>query len=367
MGIIVPRKGKKRTTYKAVIRISGKPTVAKTFRSWQDAKEFIAATESKLYKDQAVEPRGSYTVHDVIERYGKVVQLPTRKAPETIRTQQHYLRYWDRSFGSVLLDGLTSSMISAHVDLLRGKFHPATVKNYLVMLSTLLNWSIRWNWLQINPMRNVTKPKIIAKHDRFLDQEEIDRLLTVARRDHSIHAYPFVMMLLSTGMRVGDIQRLKWSNVSLIRGEVKFRQQKTNIIHAIPLNKKCIQALFEYQEALGMDTLEESMSGKDDYVFSNGKGGMLYTKKMWNRIRSKALLDDVRRHDIRHTVASQLSQDNVPIQEIAAILGHKSIASTMRYAHINQQKMKGTMDRLSERMFRRQPTNPKYGVEEEVE
>jgi hypothetical protein len=87
MGIIVPRKGKKRTTYKAVIRIAGHPTVAKTFRSYQDAKVFMTETESQLYKGQVVEFHKSHTFKDMVERYDREVLQSESRAAETIRTR----------------------------------------------------------------------------------------------------------------------------------------------------------------------------------------------------------------------------------------------------------------------------------------
>jgi len=71
-------------------------------------------------------------------------------------------------------------------------------------------------------------------------------------------------------------------------------------------------------------------------IFQNSDGGFPFNyHRPWAEIREKAELEDFTFHDLRHTAASYLVQEGVPIAEISQLLGHKSIQTTLRYAHLD--------------------------------
>ena len=67
---------------------------------------------------------------------------------------------------------------------------------------------------------------------------------------------------------------------------------------------------------------------------------------LWYRARREAGIEDVRLHDLRHTVASQAAMNGVPLPVVARLLGHSNVRMTMRYAHVGDREIKAAAERV---------------------
>ena len=70
------------------------------------------------------------------------------------------------------------------------------------------------------------------------------------------------------------------------------------------------------------------------------------TLHLWHRARKEAGLDDVRLHDLRHTVASQAVARGVPLSTVARMLGHADPVMTLRYAHVGDRDLQAAAERI---------------------
>ena len=70
------------------------------------------------------------------------------------------------------------------------------------------------------------------------------------------------------------------------------------------------------------------------------------TLQLWRRARKEAGLDDVRLHDLRHTVASQAVARGVPLSTVARMLGHADPVMTLRYAHVGDRDLQAAVERI---------------------
>jgi integrase len=88
---------------------------------------------------------------------------------------------------------------------------------------------------------------------------------------------------------------------------------------------------------------------EDGWVFpaASGEGYFVGTPRIWNVVRKRAGLPDVRLHDARHGHASLAAADGQPLQVIGAILGHKDVKTTSRYAHLADSPLRQAADRVS--------------------
>ena len=129
---------------------------------------------------------------------------------------------------------------------------------------------------------------------------------------------------------------LTWNEVLLDEGILRLLDSKTG-------GKEVILST----EAI--EILKTLPSGQSEYVFP-GKGGMKPIQglqKIWERIRKKASLGDVRLHDLRHTFASIAVSNGVPLYEVGKLLGHASIQSTQRYAHLERASLRESLNKFS--------------------
>ena len=149
-----------------------------------------------------------------------------------------------------------------------------------------------------------------------------------------------IRLLIFTGCRLSEIQKLKWSYVDLKSKMIFLLSSKTG--------KKTIY--------LGQAAIEElqrtpRIAGNPHVIVGNIDGQYLSDmQKPWRRIRKAADLGDVRIHDLRHTFASHGAAMGQGLPIIGKLLGHSQHQSTARYAHLAADPAIEVADKISERL-----------------
>lgn len=225
-------------------------------------------------------------------------------------------REWVRRLGSDLpVYSITDTKIDTIISDLRAEGNARqTINNKLTRLSKLLKRCQRKRLIQSVPfieLQNGYSGRI-----RFLTTEEEERLFSYLPENE----YYFARFLLFTGCRVGEALALEWRDVA--DTGVTFWVTKGNKARTIPLNTPVREALAYYQ-------------GGNSTVFSR----IVYSTflKRWNKaVERMGLSHDpqVVPHVLRHTCCSRLVQRGVDIRRVKEWMGHASINTTMRYAHL---------------------------------
>jgi integrase len=201
-----------------------------------------------------------------------------------------------------------------------------------------------WGWLESNPVRKVVKPKEPRGRIRFLSQEELDRLLTACKGSDNKYLYPIVVIALSAGPRRGNIEKLKWRDVDLIRGLLFLEDTKNDEPQSIPLVGKAKDLLAE---------LYDKRDPEIALVFPwiGDPTRPVPIEKAWQKVMAEAKIDDFRFHDLRHTAASYLAMSGASLLEIAHILGHKSLEMVKRYAHLTDNHTSAIVAKMNEKLL----------------
>ncbi len=167
------------------------------------------------------------------------------------------------------------------------------------------------------------------KSERFLSEKELSDLGRVLRSleegGENAQAIAIIKLLIFTGARKGEIERLLWNEVDMERGLLQLGDSKTGQ-KVIVLNPPALRVLSEIERV-----------GESPFVFpaSKGDGHFEGVPKVWRRVRERAGLSDVRMHDLRHSFASVAVAGGASLPVIGALLGHKHSATTQRYAHLS--------------------------------
>ena len=202
-----------------------------------------------------------------------------------------------------------------------------------------------------NPCRHVPRYRETAR-ERYLSSDELVRLgevLAAAERTGTepSSAVACIRLLLFTGARRGEIERLRWEHVDLERRILLLPDSKTGK-KTIQLNAPAIEALSKVPRDDSGWVIPGAQHGKPI-------GGLT---RMWFRIRKRAGLDGVRLHDLRHTTAATLAGAGTSLRVIGALLGHRVAQTTQRYAHIADNPLREASERAGARidaMMRRGP------------
>jgi integrase len=287
-----------------------------------------------------VEP-GTYTVSDLLHAYEREY-LPT-KAPKTQYQQAKLYRWIAADLGHLLLEQLTPAKLRAWRDELSRYYAPSTVRRYLDSLSGPLTVAVRdYEWLPANPLEKVQKPKAPPARVRFLSDEERTTLLLWCAQSRNPHLYLIVLLALTTGARKNELLWLAWQDVDLERGFLRLAQTKNRTRRAVPVRGKALQLL---QERRGQHRPVSWVFPRFD------QQKPVDIKAAWENAVKRAALHDFRFHDLRHTAASYLAMSGATLLEIAAILGHKSMQVTYRYAHLAAAHTGNVVERMTEKFL----------------
>jgi integrase len=151
--------------------------------------------------------------------------------------------------------------------------------------------------------------------------------LKLQRQDN----YDFTVILLDCGMRYGELAKMKWSQVDLINQTIHLKRTKTNNEFILMMTNR-VQKILERRS-------QNKVS--DTWVFTDktGRKPRNHSTIAIRNAMQKIGLRDFRVHDLRHTLASRMIRNNCTIQETALVLGHSSLSTTMRYAHLSQSQV----------------------------
>jgi integrase len=220
---------------------------------------------------------------------------------------------------------------------------PYQANRVFALLSTMLNVAEKWKIRSTNsnPCRGIEKFEEEPRK-RYLKEDELSHLLSIldeANKTQIVSKYVVaaIRLLIHTGCRLGEIRTLKWEYVDLDNGQLNLPDSKTGakIVHLSEAAKLILANLKPMED--------------NPYVIVGNKPGAPWVnlEKSWLKLRALAGLDDVRMHDLRHTFASRAVSEGYSLPVIGGLLGHKSTATTARYAHLDSALLKEATEKIS--------------------
>jgi integrase len=203
----------------------------------------------------------------------------------------------------------------------------ATVNRPLSLLRHLLRLAHEeWELL-------ATVPKIRLEKEpqgriRWLEPDEEVRLLDACAKSFNKSLLPVVTVALETGLRKGELLGLEWDRVDLSRGVLRLEVTKSGKRREVPMR----QAV--YTTLAG---LPEPHEGR---VWRTGS-----VRKAFENAVTGAELEDFHFHDLRHTFASRYVMRGGSLPALQQILGHATLAMTMRYSHLSPRHLRDEMEK----------------------
>ena len=236
------------------------------------------------------------------------------------------------AFGTRPLDRITRRMVLGWFETY-SRTAPGNANKALDLLGQILNHG----HIDANPVRGIARnPR--RKMTRFLSREEIDRLHLVLDRyadGNRSQQADIIRLLLLTGCRRNEIARLRREEVKGDR--LELADSKTGP-RTVLLSEPARQIV-----------VRRMRMGNGPWLFPssrNPSGRPSREPGLWYRVRREAGIEDVRLHDLRHTVASQAALNGVPLPVVARLLGHSSVRMTLRYAHVGHKEIEAAAERV---------------------
>jgi integrase len=194
---------------------------------------------------------------------------------------------------------------------------------------------IEWDWDDAParvPIFFGDVPKRDESLPKFLDDGDYTKFMRALAEEPVLHRRLGVNMLARTGMRVGELCALEADAVSIMDGEpwLRIPVGKLHNDRFIPLHPHLVELIAEYQASDGPFTPGRLLSGAEGPLNR-------YAVDRWVKIvaRRAGISGNVHPHRLRHTFATQAINRGMTIDVIAALLGHRSLDMTRRYAQIS--------------------------------
>jgi len=205
---------------------------------------------------------------------------------------------------------------------------PYRANRVLALLSKMFNLAVEWGWRPDNPVRGVKRFQE-EKRDRWLSDQELERLWRVLESHPNRRAANAIQLQLLTGARLGEVLSARSEAFNLERGvwtkpSHQTKQRKTEYVPLSP------QALDLVASILADHDPDEPWLFPGDVPAQPVKD----IKKFWSGVMRQAGLEGYRRHDNRHTYASHLVSGGLSLEVVGRLLGHTSPETTKRYAHL---------------------------------
>lgn len=258
--------------------------------------------------------------------------------PSTRVAHDKYRRYHlDGAFAGKSIDTIDTGDVAIWYAAVANHAGPGAANRTLDILRTMFNRAEDWRQRPAgsNPCRSIRRYRG-RKWERHLSQAEFERVgrEIEQRRDRNpVHVAALTLLLL-TGCRYSEIIGLTW-------GEVKGQRLK------LADSKTGARTVWLGEEARTiLDQFERGKAG--DLVFARADGGRIDLTHFWRSVRVAAGLGAVRLHDLRHSFASRAASMSETLPMIGKLLGHNSIQSTARYAHLDDADVVGDAERIGD-------------------
>ena len=216
---------------------------------------------------------------------------------------------------------------------------PQTINNYIRIFSVILNWMVANRFMPTNPARGI-KPYTIDRNIETYTASDLDKIFSVAadlKSRPSLYCRYFkecLQVCYLTGMRIGEVINLKWTDLKNNTIAIKATQTKGKRAREIPISRQLQSTL-------------DSLPHDSEYViplpWGRTQAGFTLPVRL---LRQQSGFPSFHIHNLRHTIATNLLQHGIDIKTVQEILGHVQMATTERYLHTSLTRKRQALESI---------------------
>jgi integrase len=316
--------------------IAGKIVRVSTKHSdYEDAIEFLTERKFNVQKE-IEEPELSkiinYAFRDLATKYDEwsVRQRGYDKKRYFIKDLVNIFGdYQVKNFNTLIVENFQNQRLQ------RGN-KPASVNRIVGVLKHCLHKGLEWDMVGESVYKKVARVKPLEMNNkrlRYLSVEECHSLIDSC----DPHLRPIVVFALNSGCRKGEILSLKWESIDLKHGFILLDRTKNGDRREIPINTTL---------RITLEALPRRLDGGYAFYDPKTRERYLNVKRSFATALRRAGIKDFHFHDLRHCFASHLVMNGVDLTTVSKLLGHKSLAMTLRYSLLSPQHMSKAVDIL---------------------
>jgi len=224
------------------------------------------------------------------------------------------------------------------------QYSKSTIARKLATLRSFYKFLVKRNQVISNPVTVVRTPKQDKKLPRFLEYEEVKKLLETPPIDNWLGARDRAILetLYSTGIRVSELVALNMDDVDFL-GEVVHVRGKGKKERIAPIGSSALQVIQYYMEFRNKRA-QSNPNFDSKVLFVNKHGRRLSTRsvrrKMDKYLKMAGLDPLISPHTLRHSFATHMLNNGADLRSVQELLGHQSLSTTQIYTHLTTKKLK---------------------------
>ena len=226
-------------------------------------------------------------------------------------------------------------------------YSKSTTARKLATLRSFYKFCLRRGYVTNNPLASIRTPKQEKRLPKFLEIDQILRLLQapddttlLGSRDRSM-----LEVMFSTGVRVSELVGLKIADVDFVGESIRIRG-KGRQERISPISPSALKSMRHYLEIRNSDPRASQFN--PEILFINKHGKKLSTRSVRRKLDKyliQAGLDPtVSPHTLRHSFATHMLNNGADLRSVQELLGHRSISTTQIYTHLTTQKLKDSYE-----------------------
>ncbi len=317
-------------------------------KSWGAISKTVAKEKERKYRTEIKEGEHHQKRKKILfERFTKKYLEYARlnKKPSSAKRNEVSVNMLMPSFKGILVEAIHPFQVEKYKkNRIDNGANPATVNRDVVLIKNMMKKAVEWGYLRQNPLTGVKQLKGEKEKMWVLTDEEESKLLEECgkrpqyRRNGKRHRYlrDLVEFAINTGMREGEIFRLKKTDIHTGKSYVVATDTKNHEDRNVPINDTAKEIIKRQ--------LENNLS---EYLFCNSKNKKItvLTNAFWTAVDDAGLYRferDIkgekvkirfRFHDCRHTFGSRIGMNGADLKTIMEIMGHKTEKMSLRYQH----------------------------------
>ncbi len=321
----------------------------------RQALDVLAAIKTAVQREEilGIKEVSGITTADAMKRYLR--HQKTRLTAETYERQEGIVAMLVKELPKQL-KSIDRQKVTELVDKRTTEVSPATVHKEIGVLKRALTLCIEWELITLNHSAGVALPAMPEGRTRYLTPLEFKKALEEAPE----WAREPIAFPAFTGMRRGEVVKFRWPDADLAGKRGYLPDTKNGGLRVVPLNRLAMQILtgiaLRKLKARGYDVsngltpkLIRVVQKWDELVFTGftKQNLSVVTRRLFARLK----MEGASYHTLRHTAASWLAMQGVPLYDIGQILGHKTPRMTTRYAHLSPDYKANSISKIEQALL----------------
>lgn len=356
---------------------------AENARREQEAQEHILRSGHSIESETLFEPA-------FMEWLRLYKSPPTRKPSTFASYMDTYNTHFSEFFGQMPLHAITQDVVQdyyqkkqlngARRDGKKGGLSAKTIRNHHMILKDFFSYALKKYKLTENPTLETTRPEVVQKEMRVLDQDEMQIFIEEVMRETQRIA---ILTDLFVGFRVGELLALEIADFNLERQTLTINKnlirvktialsldnpnirilnynpaKKTHLIIQSTPKTKSSNRVIAISDGLCellvrhiFTMAHSSWPNPDNLLFPSKTGTHIDPKSFDLRLKAVSKRCEIKKvnpHALRHTLATRLVEEKTPLNIVQGILGHASIETTRKYLHKNENVEREAIETMSD-------------------